>query len=302
MRDRLVFLLKSAINVVSVVSVLAIAVLVGRQFMKDVLVANEQPSARSDGSSAPAVGSHARVPGVDFSAHQKTIIAVMSVGCGLTSVGSDLFRQAVALAQRDTAVDMVAVFQEAPDRGKAYLDSLGLPSPEIKQAVLSTVPAAITPTLMIVDSKGVVEHAWAGRLADSSAEIRAALGLPSPRTSAFQPARVLNSEDVPGLLNDSLVQVMDVRSREDFQASHLKGAINIPLDEMPARAVHEFRLDAPIVVMCGRCDECERGDSEQRLTALCTQAFTELKNAGFVDIRMLRRDPRDMAASAIAMR
>lgn len=43
--------------------------------------------------------------------------------------------------------------------------------------------------------------------------------------------------------------VVDVRSREEFDAGHVQGARHIPLDELPTR-VNELPRDRPVVTYC----------------------------------------------------
>lgn len=45
------------------------------------------------------------------------------------------------------------------------------------------------------------------------------------------------------------VVIVDVRSREEFSAGHITGAINIPIDALTARA-NELPWDAQIVTAC----------------------------------------------------
>lgn len=43
--------------------------------------------------------------------------------------------------------------------------------------------------------------------------------------------------------------LLDVRSREEFAEGHLKGAVNIPSDEIEER-ISEISRDRPVVVYC----------------------------------------------------
>lgn len=47
--------------------------------------------------------------------------------------------------------------------------------------------------------------------------------------------------------------LVDVRSRASYDKEHIKGAINIPLDELDSH-VNELPRDKPIVVYCGSVD------------------------------------------------
>lgn len=43
--------------------------------------------------------------------------------------------------------------------------------------------------------------------------------------------------------------LLDVRTKEEFQAEHAKGAINIPLDSLPGK-ISTLKKDKPIVSVC----------------------------------------------------
>ncbi|MFY9511023.1 MAG: rhodanese-like domain-containing protein [Rubrivivax sp.] len=45
------------------------------------------------------------------------------------------------------------------------------------------------------------------------------------------------------------VSIVDVRSAEEFAAGHVDGAVNIPADQLQARAA-ELPADTPIVTVC----------------------------------------------------
>jgi rhodanese-related sulfurtransferase len=48
---------------------------------------------------------------------------------------------------------------------------------------------------------------------------------------------------------DEHLKLLDVRSQEEFAAGHLPGAVNIPLDQLPAR-LQELKAHDQIVVYC----------------------------------------------------
>jgi len=51
------------------------------------------------------------------------------------------------------------------------------------------------------------------------------------------------------MVRDGLVSVLDVRPPEEYQAGHLPGAVNIPLEELEKR-LHELNPDQEIVAYC----------------------------------------------------
>jgi rhodanese-related sulfurtransferase len=68
--------------------------------------------------------------------------------------------------------------------------------------------------------------------------------------------------------------VVDVRSREEFEAAHVEGAVNIPLEALDQRAA-ELPKNALIVTVCGK-----GGGRSDRAAAL-------LRSIGFASARSL---------------
>ena len=52
-------------------------------------------------------------------------------------------------------------------------------------------------------------------------------------------------------LSPQLVTIVDVRNPEEFEAQHIPGAINIPLNEIESRS-KELSKQATIVTACGK--------------------------------------------------
>ena len=50
-------------------------------------------------------------------------------------------------------------------------------------------------------------------------------------------------------LIDAGAQVIDVRSREEYASSHLKGSVNIPLPELN-KSIAKIKKDKPVIVCC----------------------------------------------------
>lgn len=56
-------------------------------------------------------------------------------------------------------------------------------------------------------------------------------------------------EEVREKLADEGVQVVDIRSREAFEAGHVPGALSVPMPELPKR-VDEIEWSDEVVVAC----------------------------------------------------
>ena len=100
--------------------------------------------------------------GVDFTAAERTVIMFVQQECPACEESLPFYRR---LMNRDT--DKVQVLFAAPDREveiEAYLASSGIVPDGVFLVQAGQFPATATPTILIVDTGGVVTPAWVGRL------------------------------------------------------------------------------------------------------------------------------------------
>lgn len=57
-----------------------------------------------------------------------------------------------------------------------------------------------------------------------------------------------SSEDFGAMIKEG-AQVIDVRSRQEYEGGHLKGSVNIPLQELPNH-LNRIRKEKPVIVCC----------------------------------------------------
>jgi hypothetical protein len=113
---------------------------------------------------AIAEGTRLTVDGVEWGSTTKTVVLALSSKCQFCTESAGFYqRLATALNDRKD-VRLIAVFPQDVTEGKKYLDEIKVPVAEVKQAFLSTMGVRGTPTLIIVNSSGVVEQSWVGRL------------------------------------------------------------------------------------------------------------------------------------------
>ena len=85
--------------------------------------------------------------------------------------------------------------------------------------------------------------------------------------------RFISSEEAHRRVEAGAV-LLDVRSRAEFEAGHIKGAINIPVDEVGRRS-GELKQDAEIVLYCR-----SGARSAQARSVLTAKGFKSLFNLG----------------------
>lgn len=124
------------------------------------------PSARTGAlirRSPIQVGSH--IPNslnVNWSAHQRTLVLGLQTTCHFCAESGPFFRTLTNGAPKD--VRIVAALPQTPEVARKYLDGLGVHVDEIKQVPLAAIGIKGTPTLLLVNSLGVVKDMWTGKL------------------------------------------------------------------------------------------------------------------------------------------
>jgi phage shock protein E len=79
--------------------------------------------------------------------------------------------------------------------------------------------------------------------------------------------------DYKALLQNG-AQLIDVRTPGEFASGHIKGAVNLPLDELP-RQLAKIKTDRPVIVCCA--SGMRSGAAKRLLTA---QGYAEVHNGG----------------------
>jgi thiol-disulfide isomerase/thioredoxin len=113
---------------------------------------------------APAEGTQLSVPGVNWRESDKTVLLALSKGCHFCSESAPFYQHLTRELSERKDVRLIAVFPQEIDEAKKYLDGLGVPIGDVRQASLGSLGVAGTPTLIIVDKSGTVKQAWIGRL------------------------------------------------------------------------------------------------------------------------------------------
>ncbi|ADB38700.1 rhodanese-like domain-containing protein [Spirosoma linguale] len=83
-----------------------------------------------------------------------------------------------------------------------------------------------------------------------------------------------DSANIQDILSDGAV-LIDVRSPGEFAGGHVKGAVNIPLDQVDARIAQIKRYNKPIVLCCASGMRSARAKG-----LLISQGITDVHDAG----------------------
>lgn len=80
-------------------------------------------------------------------------------------------------------------------------------------------------------------------------------------------------KNIEELIKAGKATIVDVRSHAEFMGGHVKGSINIPLQEIPTRLTEFKKMEN--IVLC-----CASGNRSGQATAYLKQNGIECENAG----------------------
>lgn len=94
----------------------------------------------------------------------------------------------------------------------------------------------------------------------------------------------INPHDAWKLISDGACLV-DVRTEAEYQSGHLPGAVNIPHDQLAARAAElKVPLDKQVVVYCK-----SGGRSDYAMALMRSMGYSAVENAGGYETMMVAK-------------
>ena len=146
------------------IAIILLASLVGVILTKNYLwpgTAVGAPESRQRSTVEP--GAKLSLADVDWARNGQTLILALSKDCRYCTESASFYQQIVS-RREGNKLKVIAVLPQDVQSGQGYLNSLGVPVDEVRQASLSSIPVRGTPTLLLVDGKGVVKEVWVGKL------------------------------------------------------------------------------------------------------------------------------------------
>jgi thiol-disulfide isomerase/thioredoxin len=153
--------LTKGLEVSANVAIIVVAVLLCVVLVRQQLLGSAQPGAGASRPGAAAnLGAKLTLPGVDWAESKKTLVLALSSGCHFCSESAPFYQRLV----KEGGVRLIAVVPQDAAEGRAYLDRLSVPIGDVRQTPLGAIGVEGTPTLMLVDDKGVTLNSWVGKL------------------------------------------------------------------------------------------------------------------------------------------
>jgi len=107
-------------------------------------------------------GTKMTLPGVDWAASPQTLLLVLSTECKYCTASAPFYRRLVNQAAETRNTRLIAIFPQAHNESREYLAKQEVEIDALQQAAPTLVGVKGTPTLILVDSKGVVIQSWDG--------------------------------------------------------------------------------------------------------------------------------------------
>ena len=141
------------------VAIIVVAVVIVIVFVRNYFSASK--------TSPPTIAAGARLTGQPVNWHDspKNVVLVLSTTCHFCKESSGFYRKLVEDCRNHART--VAFFPQTPQEAQAYLKAEDVQVDEIKHADFHLLEIGGTPTLLLVDNKGIVQKVWLGKLSEA---------------------------------------------------------------------------------------------------------------------------------------
>ncbi len=147
--------LQKRLEIITNIAVIVVAILI-----VGVITKNYFFPVFSSPNKSLSVGTKISLPDIDWAKNGQTMLLVVSKGCHYCTESAPFYQRLV----KETTVQWVALLPQGIEEGKKYISSLGVTINEVQQANLEALGVSGTPTLILVDGKGLVIDTWIGKL------------------------------------------------------------------------------------------------------------------------------------------
>ncbi len=148
-------------------AIIVVAVLLAVVVIKDHLLKRQDTSVRQrvnqplESSKQIANGANLSSFDVDWKQSKQTLVLAISSTCHYCTESATFYKR---LMQSKKTTRIVAVLPQPVQDGREYLERLGVSVDDVRQLGFDKLGVRGTPTLLLVDSSGVVKSIWIGKL------------------------------------------------------------------------------------------------------------------------------------------
>jgi rhodanese-related sulfurtransferase len=198
-------------------------------------------------------GMKLEISGVDWAKSDQTLVMALSKSCHYCTESGPFYQKVVARLTAAGKMRTIAVLPQTLNESEQYLKQLGVFPQEVFQISLRSIGISAAPTLLLVDKAGVIVDMWVGLLnthRQLSLFRRLDIETNELATDSSGTTSIDVSELKRAMARKEPIVVLDVEDRDIYHVGHIPGAVNIPSDELEARANDELPQTGTIVVYC----------------------------------------------------
>jgi len=193
-------------------------------------------------------------PSVSWAEATLNVVLVVRTTCPASQQSLDFYRQLSQRVRSQAGARLVVLAAEPIDVVRSWLDARGVDVAQIALLRdLAAVGFTVTPTILFVDSAGVVTDVMLRKLSplqEQSIYRRLASPSASDRLDNTDYVDEIPEASIAQLLASGPATLLDPRDREAYARQHRAGAVNIPSDEIAVRARIELPDSTPVVIDC----------------------------------------------------
>lgn len=112
----------------------------------------------------PTAGTSITIPDFNWRQSKQTLVLALREGCHFCSDSAEFYQQLAKSTTGKRSTRLVAVFPGDIESSGSYLRDLGVPISDVRQLPLGQISVRGTPTLILVNDKGVITKSWVGQL------------------------------------------------------------------------------------------------------------------------------------------
>lgn len=218
------------------------------------------------------------IEGVEWHQGDRTVLLALQTKCPACNRSVDFYRKLFAACATSSGCRDCLIATEPRDTVREWVQANHITARHIA-TVARPVDLGLhtTPTLAIIDARGVITDVGVGVLTRAEEErflarMNRQPGV-EPVNTERQPTIISAEEDLPAFVRRLNVHLLDLRERDDCAVSRHSAATCLPLRELKVRAPIEFERDAVLVVDCSRVT-----------STACRQATDQLFRDGFRNV------------------
>jgi len=115
-------------------------------------------------NSSHLLGTHIEIPGIEWSQKTRTVLLALSAGCHYCSESTPFYRRLTEHLSNGKSSRIIAILPDDDPTARAFFQDARLDIVYLPNIQFPIFGIEATPTVLIVDSGGVVRKEWTGKL------------------------------------------------------------------------------------------------------------------------------------------